>query len=136
MAKRIIPAAGATRPARRGPKKPAPKKPTPANGQPERIVTELPPPSPLRGFLPTPPEVEEWVEQILKDRPAFPAARRRITDDVNMQYYFGGHPIAFRDTDQGKEVLAVGWQEIKRLKRKRLTDAERESIVIGWYDPW
>jgi hypothetical protein len=73
------------------PKKKAASKPTGVLGEPN-------PPSPLRGLLPTPPEVEKIVEEWLKDRPASPQARQRITEDLKMQYYFGGHNIAYRDT--------------------------------------
>jgi hypothetical protein len=108
-----------------------------ANAAPaELTVDELPPPSPLRGILPTTPEIEELVVQVLEGRPVSDAARQRITDDFKLQYYFGGHPVLYRQTDQGKEVLAVGMDEIGRLKRKRISAAERESMVLGWWDPW
>lgn len=45
-------------------------------------------------------------------------------------------PVSQRQTDQGKEVLAVGREEIRRLRRKKMTTEERQTIVLGWWDPW
>ena len=49
---------------------------------------------------------------------------------------FGGNWIAYRNTPQGREVLAVGWDEIERLEKKRLSRKERQSIVLGFAEPW
>src|SRR5947209_6840454 len=84
----------------------------------EVTVVEPSSPSPLRGILPTPPEVEKLVAREVARLPMTDAARQRVTDGFNLQYYFGGHDIAYRETDQGVEVLAVGLDEIGRLLRK------------------
>src|SRR5712664_2471512 len=76
------------------------------------------PPSPIRGLLPTTPEIEQVLDEMLKDRPATEAARRYQANFLKCQYYFGGQWIAYRDTDLGREVLAVGGEEIRRLNRK------------------
>ena len=95
--------------------KPRKKKPSGPAGRGEPTVRKVtievidpPPPSPLRGLLPTSQEVEDIVERECKQRPMSPAARLRVTEDLKMQYYFGGYSIVYRDTPQGKEVLAVG----------------------------
>jgi hypothetical protein len=94
------------------------------------------PPSKLRGILPTPPEVAALMDEWLKDRPATPAARQRIVDDLKLQYYFGGHMVAGRLTEHGVEVLAVGSNAVARLFRKRMTTAEREALLTWHPDPW
>ena len=91
-------------------------------------------PRKLRGILPTPPVVRRLVARELKDHPVTPQERQRITDDFKMQYYFGGQDIAYRQTPKGMEVLAVD-DEIGPLLRS-VPPAERELIIIGWWDPW
>jgi hypothetical protein len=93
-------------------------------------------PTALRGILPTPPEVEKLVARELEGHPVTDREKQRITDCFKLQYYFGGQWIAYRDTEQGKEVLAVGMEEIGRLLRKRMPVAEREEIVLRHCDPW
>jgi hypothetical protein len=100
------------------------------------IVEELPPPSPLRGLLPSTPEIEDRLVQALAGRPASPVAHQRMRDDLKMQFYFGGHPVVYRQTSQGKEVLAVGHDEIRRLFRRKRSAAQREAMTLGWWDPW
>jgi hypothetical protein len=108
-----------------------------ANGtRPEALIKESRSPSPLRGILPTTSEIEALVNETLADRPASPAARQRMVDDLKMQFHFGGYWIAYRHTDQGMEVLAVGMDEIGRLERKRMPRAEKERIVLRYCDPW
>jgi hypothetical protein len=75
------------------------------------VLTGLPSPSPLRGLLPTPPEVVTFVNQWLKDRPATAEARQRITEDLKMQYYFGGHEIAYRETPKGSRSWLQVWMK-------------------------
>ncbi len=121
-------------------KKKTPSRPANPRGEGTRrkVVIEVwdsPPPSPLRGLLPTPPEVVEIVDEWLKDRPASPAARLRITEGLKMQYYFGGHNYAYRDTPNGREVLAAGEEEIRKLF-KRLPETKHLGIIIGYADPW
>lgn len=89
----------------------------------------------LRGILPTPPAVRRLVARELKDHPVTPRERQRITDCFKMQYYFGGLDIAYRKTPKGLEVLAVGHDEIMKLVRSA-PPAEREQIILGWFDPW
>ncbi len=62
--------------------------------------------------------------------------KQRLSDSLKLQYYFGGHWIAYRHTNQGKEVLAVGMDEIGQLMRKRMSAVERDAIVLGYCDPW
>jgi hypothetical protein len=102
----------------------------------EAITAGSSPPSTLRGILPTPPEVTELLARELKDHPVTHQEKQRLTDSLKLQYYFGGYWIAYRHRDQGKEVLAVGMEEIGRLMRKRMAKAERDAIVLGCCDPW
>ena len=123
-------------------KKPKKKPPSGPAGRGEPTVRKMtievidpPPPSPLRRLLPTPPEVEEIVEQWLKDRPASPEARLRITEDLKLQYYFGGHEVTYRKTPQGYEILAVGSKEVRRLVR-RGSEEERQGAIFGVASLW
>jgi hypothetical protein len=100
-----------------------------------REIVQPPPPSPLRGILPTPEAVNRMVDSVLADRPASPGYRQMLTDFHKLRYYFGGHWIAYRNTPQGKEVLAVGHEETGRLLRK-CTPAERRTIVSADIDLW
>jgi hypothetical protein len=109
------------------------KKPAPANEI--DATADSQPLSRLRGLLPTPPEVEELVARELAERPMSDTARQWVTDGFKLQYYFGGQVIAYRNTRQGKEVLAVGMDEIGRLMRD-LPGGESKSIVIGHPEPW
>jgi hypothetical protein len=93
------------------------------------------PPSSPRGLLPTPPEVKKLVARELKNRSVADRERQRITDRFNLQYYFGGQEVAYRQTDQGVEVLAVGPDEIGELLQRVARD-ERPMIIIGYPEPW
>ena len=44
------------------------------------------------------------------------------------------HDVAYRESEQGAEVLAVG-DEIGPLFR-RLRPAERQKVVVGHPEPW
>lgn len=89
----------------------------------------------LRGLLPTPPQVKRLVAREAAQRPMSANARQWVTDCFNMQYYFGGHYIAYRKTERGVEVLAVGVDEIGQLM-DRIPPAEDPKIIIGCPDPW
>jgi hypothetical protein len=99
------------------------------------VPIALPPPSPLRGLLPTPPEVAQLVAREVKRLPMTEEARQRITNDWTLQYYFGGHEIAYRKTLQGVEVLAAGLEEIGALLRK-LAASQQKGIIFGHPEPW
>jgi hypothetical protein len=74
-----------------------------------------------RGPLPVPPRVEEIVareEARIAETHGIriaPEARKRMTDDLALQYDYEGSDVAGRETPQGIEVLAVGWDEIGQL---------------------
>lgn len=98
-------------------------------------LIELPPPSPLRGVLPTPLEVAKLVAREVKKLPMSDEARQRVTNHWTLQYYFGGHEIAYRETPAGVEVLAAGLEEIGQLVRK-MPYAQRKGIIFGQPEPW
>ncbi len=89
-----------------------------------------------RGLLPVPPEVEQVVAReearITREQglTLSPEARRRLTDSLTLQHYYEDQTIAYRDTPDGVEVLAVGEQEIGDLVR-RLGAEDRRHITIG-----
>jgi hypothetical protein len=89
-----------------------------------------------RGLLPVPSEVEEAVaeeeERLLKEHNIVPTpeARRRLVDSLTLQYYYGGYDVAYRETPQGIEVVAVGLAEIGELIRTTPQE-QREGVVFG-----
>ncbi len=95
----------------------------------------LPVPSLLRGILPTPREVAKIVEREVRERPMTDKTRQWATDLLKFQYYFGGWDVIYRDTDQGREVLAVGLEEIGELRR-RLSPTEWESVHHAHPEIW
>ena len=68
-------------------------------------------------------------------RPVVGEARERLLEGFKVQYYFGGQPFAYRETDQGKEVLAVGFKNMGRLL-KELAPEEDQTVVSGFAEPW
>ena len=110
------------------------KKPKPAasaaNG-----ACELPPPSPIRGLLPVPPEVARLVAREVKERPMTEEARRMVTRCFLLQYYFGGHEVVYREAEQGVEVLAAGMDEVTRIYREVPPDQHR-GMILGYPPPW
>ena len=99
-----------------------------------REASGLKAPSPLRGLLPVPREVNKLVARETAERPMSDAARRRLTAGFTLQYFFGGHDLVYRETDQGPEVLAVG-DEIGPLLR-RLKSADRQTVILTHPHPW
>jgi hypothetical protein len=85
------------------------------------------------GLVPPPPEVLEWVAQE-EARFPFPwadEARKRITEDWTLQYYYEGRDVAYRRTEKGLEVLAVGLDEIAELiKCQKVSPGEQYDFVI------
>src|SRR5262245_46228215 len=73
------------------------------------------PPAAFRGLMPTPPEVQALMDKLYRNVKITDSFRRHQTDLFNEQFHFGGYPIAYRDTPQGREVLAVGWDELNEL---------------------
>jgi hypothetical protein len=76
----------------------------------------------------------EVADMAAQGRPVVGHARERLLEDFKLQYYFGGQPFAYRETDQGKEILAVGFKAMGRLF-KALTPEERATVVSGFAEP-
>jgi hypothetical protein len=100
------------------------------------FVQDVPAPSPLRGLLPTTPEIEELVIRSLDGRAAADSYKQLLRENFKMMYYFGGHPVVYRETDQGREVVAVGYEEMGRVLGKRMSPAQRRTLVIDHPDLW
>ncbi len=96
---------------------------------------EPPPPSPIRGLLPVPPEVAKIVAREVKRLPMVDEAKQRLTNNLTLQYHFGGHVVACRNTAQGIEVLAAGVDEIGRLFNK-LPYEQHRGIFIDHPELW
>jgi len=89
-----------------------------------------------RGLLPVPPEVEAAVAEddssLLKEHRIVPTAedRQRQVNSLTLQYYYGGHEVAYRLTPQGVELLAAGLSEIRQLVQG-MSQEELLTIKIG-----
>jgi hypothetical protein len=89
-----------------------------------------------RGLLPVPPEVEETVAReearIARENGIViaPEARRRMLDDLTIQYYYEGAYVASRRTPQGIEILAVGWDEANQYRENHPPET-RQDVRIG-----
>lgn len=90
-----------------------------------------------RGLLPVPPEVQCQVEaDAAKHQPYYTEAYRKlVTDFLTLSYYYGGQQVAYRKTHQGVEVLAVGLDEIGRL-RETLSAEENLTVIHTQPDIW
>jgi hypothetical protein len=89
-----------------------------------------------RGLLPVPPEVEAAVAEddssLLKKHGIIPTSedRQRQVHSLTLQYYYGGHDVAYRLTPQGVELLAAGLSEIRHLVQG-MSQEELLTIKIG-----
>lgn len=89
-----------------------------------------------RGLLPVPQEIEETVarEEARVARESgiviAPEARRRMLDDLTIQYYYEGAYVASRRTPRGIEILAVGWDEASQYRGNHPPET-RQDVRIG-----
>jgi hypothetical protein len=94
------------------------------------------------GTLPPRPTVlrapQEVLDAVAREEAKFPPeiftsqARKRITDDLTLQYYFeryDGIDVAYRSVAEGIEVLAVGLKEVGELA-KGMSQEELLTIQI------
>ncbi len=74
------------------------------------------------GLVAPPPEVLDWVTQEKAKFPPqifTPEAEQRLAEDCTLQYYYEGFDVAYRRTERGLEVLAVGLDEVGAYVRRR-----------------
>jgi hypothetical protein len=89
-----------------------------------------------RGLLQVPPEVEAAVAEgdcsLLTEHGIVPTSedRKRQVNSLTLQYYYGGHDVAYRVTPAGVEVLAAGLAEIRQLL-DGMNQKELHTIKIG-----
>ena len=89
-----------------------------------------------RGLLPVPQEIEETVAReegrSLRESGIVitPEARRRMLDDLTLQYYYEGAFVASRRTPQGIEILAVGRDEANEYRENNPPET-RQDVRIG-----
>jgi hypothetical protein len=89
-----------------------------------------------RGLLPVPVEVEATVAEVdsslMKEHGIVPTSedRRRQVNSLTLQYYYGGHDVAYRITPDGVELLADGLSEIRRLVQD-MSQEQLLTIKIG-----
>jgi hypothetical protein len=84
----------------------------------------------LRGLLPVPPEVEAEIGKQEAKHPMTPEYRKTLRDRLTLEHYFSNVEVAFRRTDAGIEVLAVGPDEIAKF-RATSTWEVRQGVVYG-----
>ncbi len=84
------------------------------------------------GLLPVPAEVEDFVarERARLDAYMTDEALSRIRNDLTLLHYYEGVEIAYRVTSSGVEVLAAGWDEVKKYLGSTPCD-QRKGVVIG-----
>jgi len=82
------------------------------------------------GLLPFPPEVRELVErERSKHRPeVFEGAKLSLLNSETIGWYFDGlcQEVLYRETPEGPEVLAVGFDEVLALQRALSPDEQRK----------
>jgi hypothetical protein len=89
-----------------------------------------------RGLLQVPPEVEAAVAKydstLMNEHGLVPTSvdRQRQVNSLTLQYYYGGHDVAYRVTAQRVEVLAAGLAEIRQLLQG-MSQEELVTIKIG-----
>jgi hypothetical protein len=75
------------------------------------------------GLIVPPPEVRALLAKEKTKHPPQcwpPAIEERTLNHWTLGYYFDylGHEVLYRQTPEGPEVLAVGWEEIFALRQK------------------
>ena len=89
-----------------------------------------------RGLLPVPQGIEESVAReearIARESGIVitPEARRRMVEDLTLQYYYEGAYVASRRTPHGIEILAVGWDEANQYRKDHPPET-RQDVRIG-----
>jgi hypothetical protein len=88
-----------------------------------------------RGLLAVPPQVAEQVAEFearfvrVHGVSIAPEARQRMLDDWTLRYYYDGTYVAYRRTNQGVEVLAVGWEEARKYLGPRSSELNPDVRV-------
>jgi hypothetical protein len=117
----------------------------PTSSGPDRLAS-LPKPSPtpegriwLRD-LPLPAEALPYVEEYCRrfwfwERAA---ARRRVEEDLKLQYYFGGHDVYYLATPKGLAILHLGLLGEGGFHRLRdqLPVEERDQLRLRPVEKW
>src|SRR5262245_56625345 len=83
------------------------------------------------GLIVPPPEVREVVaKEKAKHPPEYwpPPIVERVLNEWTLQYYFDylGHEVLYRQTPEGPEVLAVGFEEIFAFRKKLSLEEQLE----------
>jgi hypothetical protein len=78
-----------------------------------------------------PPEIAEEVSrEQAAEQPFYSDAYAKMTrDDWTLRYYYEGETVASRSTDNGVEVLAVGWDEVGRFFEETPPE-KRQGVMI------
>ena len=88
----------------------------------------------LMGILPDPPELVRMLDELLKDRPATPEARRYIMENWKLDYYFCGRHVIFIRRPQGREIVGVDEEIPRRLAG--LSPRDKKQVVYACTRPW
>jgi len=89
----------------------------------------------LLGLLPVPREVAEIVANETARLPMTKQARQRLENSLTLQYHCGGEWVICRESMRGVEVLAVGWEDVRRFTRKQPL-LEGTDLNMTLPDPW
>jgi hypothetical protein len=96
------------------------------------ILTGKIPPEPMV----TPPIIQAMVDEVKREHPqTIASSLRRIADDLNEEYHFGGHAIMCLETPKGRVVLAFGRAEVSAIQED-IPSAERQHVYTAYPHPW
>jgi hypothetical protein len=84
-----------------------------------------------RGLLPVPPEIADEVarEQAAQQHDYTDDYAKLTGDDWTLRYYYEGDTVAWRSTTDRVEVLAAGWDEVRRFFEE--TPPENQQGVMA-----
>jgi hypothetical protein len=99
------------------------KRPT----KPREVRPKQPPK--LRGLLPIPEAVAEFVEKEAKRLPMTAEFKKQWTDNLTLDYSFDGEVVLARFTPAGVEVLAVGYKEWDEFVKHRKPTEPSDYVV-------
>jgi hypothetical protein len=83
-----------------------------------------------RGLVESPQLVLDLVAREASRLPMNEEAKKRITEDLTLQYYFEGWDVAYRRTPLGVEIFAVGLEEVGAYMRTTPPE-KRVGVVVG-----
>jgi hypothetical protein len=88
-----------------------------------------------RGLLAVPPDVAEQMAReearVIREfgGPMPAELRQQLLDDWTLRYYYDDAYVAYRRTPQGVEVLAAGWEEVRKFQKDNPLERRRDVLI-------